>query len=72
MLGEEEERMEQVLNSPSLNIASFGGISPLFPEIFVSAIPFLFSDFDEAVTFLMKVIIGRLFKANFISVLADI
>jgi|TARA_R110001599_G_scaffold68135_6_gene192075 TRAP-type C4-dicarboxylate transport system substrate-binding protein len=48
MLGEEEERMEQVLNTPSLNIASFGGISPLFPEIFVSAIPFLFADFNEA------------------------
>jgi len=48
MLGEEEERMEQVLNTPSLNVASFGGISPLFPEIFVSAIPFLFADFDEA------------------------
>ena len=48
MLGEEEERMEQVLNTPSLNVASFGGVSPLFPEIFVSAIPFLFSDFDEA------------------------
>lgn len=48
MLGEEEERMEQVLNTPSLNIASFGGVSPLMPEIFVSAIPFLFSDFDHA------------------------
>lgn len=48
MLGEEEERMEQVLNTPSLNIASFGGVSPLFPEIFVSSIPFLFSDFDHA------------------------
>ena len=48
MLGEEVERMEQVLNSPSLNIASFGGISPLFPEVFVSSIPFLFSGFDEA------------------------
>ncbi|WP_417559717.1 TRAP transporter substrate-binding protein DctP [Marinomonas sp.] len=48
MLGEEEERMEQVLNTPSLNVASFGGVSPLFPEIFVSAIPFLFSDFDQA------------------------
>lgn len=48
MLGEEEDRMEQVLNTPSLNVASFGGVSPLFPEIFVSAIPFLFSDFDQA------------------------
>ncbi len=48
MLGEEEQRMEQVMNMPSLNIASFAGVSPLFPEIYVSAIPFLFKDFDEA------------------------
>ncbi|KEA64016.1 TRAP-type C4-dicarboxylate transport system, periplasmic component [Marinobacterium lacunae] len=51
MLGEEQERMEQVINSPSLNVASFGGISPLFPEIFVSAIPFMFDDFDSARAF---------------------
>ena len=54
MLGNEEQRMEQVLNIPSLNIASFGGISPLFPEIFVSAIPFMFSDFDKAREFFDK------------------
>ena len=54
MLGKEEERMEQVLNSPSLNIASFGGISPLFPEVFVSSIPFLFSGFDESRHFFDK------------------
>ncbi len=54
MLGEEDERMEQVINTPSLNVASFGGISPLFPEIFVSAIPFMFSDFDSARTFFDK------------------
>lgn len=51
MLGEEEERMEQVINTPSLNIASFAGISPLFPEIFVSSIPFMFADFNSARTF---------------------
>lgn len=51
MLGEEQERMEQVINTPSLNIASFGGISPLFPEIFVSSIPFMFDDFDTARAF---------------------
>ncbi|MDT8878335.1 TRAP transporter substrate-binding protein DctP [Halomonas saccharevitans] len=51
MLGEEQERMEQTMNSPSLNIASFAGMSPLVPEIFVSAIPFLFDDFDAARTF---------------------
>jgi len=54
MLGEEDERMEQVMNTPSLNIASFGGVSPLFPEIFVSAIPFMFADFDGARTFFDK------------------
>lgn len=51
MLGEEDQRMEQVMNMPSLNIASFAGISPLFPEIYVSAIPFLFKDFTEARNF---------------------
>lgn len=61
MLGGEEERMEQVLNTPSLNIASFGGISPLFPEIFVSSIPFLFSDFDHARTFFDE---GEYWKAS--------
>lgn len=51
MLGEEQERMEQTMNSPSLNVASFAGMSPVVPEIFVSAIPFLFDDFDDARTF---------------------
>ncbi|MGM0701660.1 MAG: TRAP transporter substrate-binding protein DctP [Pseudomonadota bacterium] len=50
-LGDEEERMEQTMNSPSLNVASFAGMSPLVPEIFVSAIPFLFEDFEDARTF---------------------
>jgi TRAP-type C4-dicarboxylate transport system substrate-binding protein len=48
MLGEEQERMEQTMNTPSLNIASFGGVSPLIPEVFVSAMPFLFDDFASA------------------------
>jgi len=51
MLGEEQERMEQTMNSPSLNIASFAGMSPLVPEVFVSAIPFLFDDFESARSF---------------------
>lgn len=51
MLGGEQERMEQVINSPSLNVASFGGISPLFPEIFVSSIPFQFDSFKQARNF---------------------
>ncbi|MCB8888323.1 TRAP transporter substrate-binding protein DctP [Vreelandella malpeensis] len=51
MLGSEEERMEQTMNTPMLNIASFAGISPLADELFVSAIPFLFEDFAAARTF---------------------
>lgn len=51
MLGSEEDRMEQTMSTPMLNIASFAGISPLADEIFVSAIPFLFEDFDAARTF---------------------
>jgi len=61
MLGEEDERMEQVMNTPSLNIASFGGVSPQFPEIFVSAIPFMFSDFDNARKFFDQ---GEYWKAS--------
>lgn len=48
MLGEEQERMEQTISTPSLNIASFAGVSPLVPEVFVSAMPFLFEDFSSA------------------------
>ncbi|MGR2738477.1 TRAP transporter substrate-binding protein DctP [Billgrantia sp. Q4P2] len=51
MLGEEEDRMEQTMHTPSLNVASFAGVSPLVEELFVSAIPFLFEDFDAARTF---------------------
>ena len=50
-LGEEQERMEQTMSSPMLNIASFAGVSPIADEIFVSAIPFLFDDFEAARTF---------------------
>lgn len=51
MLGEEEDRMEQTMSTPNLNVASFAGVSPLVEEIFVSAIPFLFDDFEAARTF---------------------
>lgn len=65
MLGEEDERMEQVMNTPSLNVASFGGVSPLFPEIFVSAIPFMFSDFDGARIFFDEGEYWKLVKKEF-------
>ena len=51
MLGEEEARMEQTMSTPSLNIASFAGISPIVPEVYVSATPFMFKDFAQARSF---------------------
>ncbi len=51
MLGEEEQRMEQTMTTPGLNIASFAGVAPLFPEIYASAIPFMFKDAAAAHAF---------------------
>lgn len=65
MLGEEEQRMEQVMTSPGLNIASFGGIAPLFEEIYVSAIPFMFSDAAAAHAFFDKGSYWQAAKAEF-------
>ena len=42
-LGDEQERMENTLATPSLNIASFAGLSPVVPEVFVSNTPFMFN-----------------------------
>lgn len=51
MLGEEQARMEQTMTGPNLNIASFAGMSALVPEIYVSATPFMFKDFEQARNF---------------------
>lgn len=50
-LGNEQERMENTLAAPSLNVASFAGLSPVVPESFVSNTPFMFSTAEEARTF---------------------
>ena len=51
-LGNEEERMElltkQGMNQPVINVASFAGVAPLFPEIYASAVPFMFNSFQAA------------------------
>jgi tripartite ATP-independent transporter DctP family solute receptor len=47
-LGNEQQRMEQVMSSPMINIASYGGIETLFPEMFATNIPFLFKDYATA------------------------
>ncbi len=50
-LGNEEQRMEQVMSSPSLNIASFGGMETVFPEMFATNVPFMFDSYKAAHSF---------------------
>lgn len=50
-LGSEQERMENTLATPSLNIASFAGLSPIVPEVFVANTPFMFDDVEQARSF---------------------
>jgi tripartite ATP-independent transporter DctP family solute receptor len=51
-LGNEEERMEllmkQGMNQPIINVASFAGVAPVFPEIYASAVPFMFDSYEAA------------------------
>ncbi|HOO86402.1 MAG TPA: TRAP transporter substrate-binding protein DctP [Synergistales bacterium] len=51
-LGNEEERMEllskQGMNQPIVNVASFAGVAPVFPEIYATAVPFMFDGFKAA------------------------
>ncbi|SLN38516.1 2,3-diketo-L-gulonate-binding periplasmic protein YiaO precursor [Roseovarius albus] len=50
-LGSEQERMENTLASPSLNVASFAGLAPVVPESYVSNTPFMFANPEEARAF---------------------
>lgn len=54
-LGSEEERMELLsrkgMNQPILNVASFAGVAPVFPEIYASSLPFLFDSYRAAHVF---------------------
>ncbi len=47
-LGNEQQRMEQVMSSPTINMASYGGIETVFPEMFATNVPFLFNNYDAA------------------------
>lgn len=47
-LGEEPERMEQVMDGPKFNVASYAGIGTVFPELFAANVPFMFDDFGPA------------------------
>jgi tripartite ATP-independent transporter DctP family solute receptor len=47
-LGNEEQRMEQTMSGPFINIASYGGIAPVFSELFAANIPFMFDNYEAA------------------------
>ena len=51
-LGKEEERMELLMpsgmNQPIINVASYGGIAPVFPEMYATNVPFLFDSYKAA------------------------
>ncbi|SMF20139.1 TRAP transporter substrate-binding protein DctP [Desulfovibrio gilichinskyi] len=53
-LGNEEQRMEQVMSSPQINVASYGGLQTVFPEMFATNIPFLFDSYKAAHAFFDK------------------
>lgn len=50
-LGNEEQRMEQVMSGPIINVASYGGLQTVFPEMFATNIPFLFNSYKAAHVF---------------------
>lgn len=50
-LGNEEQRMEQTMSGPVINIASYGGMQMVFPEMFATNIPFLFDSYGAAHAF---------------------
>ncbi len=47
-LGDEQQRMNQVMTGPVINIASYGGMETVFPEMFATNVPFLFSNYEAA------------------------
>jgi len=53
-LGNEEQRMEQVMSGPMINVASYGGLQTVFPEMFATNIPFLFDSYKAAHAFFDK------------------
>lgn len=47
-LGNEQQRMQLVMKYPIINVASFGGMEAVFPEIFATNVPFLFNSYKAA------------------------
>ncbi|MBC7331149.1 MAG: TRAP transporter substrate-binding protein DctP [Synergistetes bacterium] len=47
-LGKEEERMDLTRTMPIMNVASYAGVAPLFPELYAASIPFMFDSYKAA------------------------
>lgn len=47
-LGNEQQRMEQTMNGPMINIASNAGIVSVYPEIYAATLPFMFNSYEAA------------------------
>ncbi len=47
-LGNEEQRMEQVMHGPMINVASFDGMQTVFPQMFATNTPFMFNSYKAA------------------------
>lgn len=47
-LGNEEQRMEQVMHGPMINVASFAGLQTVFPQMFATNTPFMFNSYKAA------------------------
>lgn len=45
-LGDEEQRIEQVMSDPMINIASYAGIGTVFPELYAALVPFMFDNYE--------------------------
>lgn len=44
-LGDEEQRIQMVMNDPFINVASYAGVGTVFPELFAANIPFMFDSY---------------------------
>ncbi len=47
-LGNEEQRMEQVMHDSMINVASFAGLQTVFPQMFATNTPFMFDNYKAA------------------------
>ncbi len=50
-LGNEEQRMKMTIAAPMITVASYAGMSSVFPEMFAANIPFMFDNYAAAHNF---------------------